>query len=134
VLGEQLGEEIGQITGMRILPTESGTPKVEVSFQATGTFAGHTVNDMGTYESVQRPDGSLFGHGQGVAMTPEGDTLSWVGQGAGRFGQGGSITWRGAIYYQSASAKFARLNGIAVVYEYETNDSGKVEAKYWEWK
>ena len=49
MLGEQIGEETGQITGMRVLPDEGHGTKVEVSFQASGTMLGAHVNDMGTY-------------------------------------------------------------------------------------
>ena len=52
MLGEQIGEETGQITGMRVLPDQGHAAKVEVSFQQTGTLLGAHVNDMGTYISV----------------------------------------------------------------------------------
>ncbi len=135
MLGDQVGEERGQITTMRVLAGEGEAPKVEVSFQATGTLLGAGVNDMGTYTSVARADGTLFGEGQGVTMTHDGGMATWRGQGAGRFsGSGGAVTWRGAIYYETASPQLAKLNGTAVVYEYESDESGKTEAKYWEWK
>jgi hypothetical protein len=133
--GEKLGEERGQITGMRVLPTEGPGPKVEVTFQAAGTIAGVDVTDMGTYVSVGRPDGTLFGEGQGVTMTQDGGMATWRGQGSGHFsGQGGAVSWRGAVYYESASVQLARLNSIAVVYEFDADESGKTEATYWEWK
>ena len=72
MLGEQLGEETGQITGLRVLPDEGVGPRVEVSFQASGTLLGTPESDMGTYVSVTRPDGTLFGDGQGVVMTDDG--------------------------------------------------------------
>ena len=40
MLGEQIGEETGQITAMRVLPAEGAGPKVEVSFQSSGTLLG----------------------------------------------------------------------------------------------
>jgi hypothetical protein len=135
VLGEQLGEERGQITGMRVLPPQGQGPTVEVSFQAAGKIVGADVTDIGTYISAARPDGTLFGEGQGVVMTTDGGVATWRGQGSGRFtGPGGAISWRGAVYYETASAQLSRLNGVAVVYEYEADESGKTEAKYWEWK
>ena len=135
MLGEQIGEETGQITAMRVLPAEGAGPKVEVSFQSSGTLLGARVNDMGTYISVTRPDGTLFGDGQGIAMTEDGEVATWRGAGVGRFtGQGGAVSWRGAIYFQSTSERLARLNGIAVVFEFETDQSGKVEAKSFEWR
>ncbi len=135
MLGEMIGEERGQITGMRVLPSESGMPKVEVSFQATGKLLGVEMTEHGTYSSVARPDGTFFGSGQGLSMTKDGKLLSWTGHGVGRpTGQGTAVSWRGAIFYQTTAPEFARLNGMAVVFEYETDENGRTHAKIWEWK
>jgi hypothetical protein len=135
MLGEQIGEVTGQITGMRVLPDEGHGAKVEVSFQQTGTLLGAHVNDMGTYISVTRPDGTLFGDGQGVTMTEDGEMATWRGQGVGRFtGRGGAVSYRGAVYFQTTSERLARLNSMAVVFEYESDESGKTTAKDYEWK
>jgi hypothetical protein len=66
MLGEMIGEESGQTTGIRVLPSEGPAPTVEVSFQAGGKLLGAETTDMGTYSSVVRPDGTLHGAGQGV--------------------------------------------------------------------
>lgn len=135
MLGEQIGEETGQITGMRVLPDDGAGPRVEVSFQANGTLLGIHVSDMGTYESVARPDGTLFGDGQGVIMGENGEMVSWRGQGVGKFtGHGTAVSWRGAVYFQTTSEALARLNGVAGIFEYETDESGKSEDKTYEWK
>ncbi|MFI9580555.1 hypothetical protein ACIHCQ_01605 [Streptomyces sp. NPDC052236] len=134
MLGELLNEERGETTGMRVLPAEDGHPAMEVSFQAAGTLLDTAAKDMGTYESFVRPDGTLFGDGQGILMTQDGETVTWHGQGIGHFTDTGGVNWRGAIYYQTASAKFARLAGIAGVFEFNTDEQGKVEAKVYEWK
>ncbi|MEW5959525.1 MAG: hypothetical protein AB1801_17510 [Chloroflexota bacterium] len=136
MLGERIGEETGRITGQRVLPTEGGGPKVEVSFEGTGTLLGVEITDMGTYHSAVRPDGTLFGEGQGIIMTRDGEMASWKGQGVGRFtGRGAAVSWRGAIYYQTASQKLARLNSVAAIFEYEVAEDGKtVQSALWEWK
>ncbi len=135
MLGEQIGEVTGQITGMRVLPDEGAGAKVEVSFQSSGTPLGVRASDMGTYVSAPRPDGTLFGDGRGVIMTEDGEMVAWRGQGVGPFtGHGMAVSWRGAIYYQTPSERLAALNGIAGVFEYETEESGKVAAKLHEWK
>ena len=135
MLGEELGVERGQVTNVRVLPPENQAPKTEASFQASGTLLGIDITDMGTYWSLVRPDGTLFGDGQGVVMTANGETATWRGQGVGRFtGRGTAVSWRGAIFYQTASEGLARLNGLAVVFEYEVDENGNVEARTWEWK
>jgi hypothetical protein len=135
MLGEQIGEETGQITGMRVLPDEGEGSRVEVSFQTNGMLLGAHVTSLGTYNSVTRPDGTLFGEGQGVTITEDGETAAWRGQGVGRLtGHGMATAFRGAIYFQTASSRLARLNGIAVVYEHEADESGKTADKSYEWK
>jgi hypothetical protein len=135
MLGELLGHESGKLTGMRVLPSEGPGPKVEASLQASGQLVGVDTTDIGTYWSVVQPDGTLFGDGQGVVMTRDGGMATWRGQGIGRFtGRGSAVSWRGAIYYQSASPQLARLNGVVGVFEYETDENGNTKAQVWEWK
>ena len=135
MLSKQIGEEAGQVTGTRVLPDEGAGPQVEMSIEENGTLLGVHVSEMCTFVSVIRPDGTLFAHGQGVATTDDGEMAPWQGQGAGRFtGHGTASSWRGAIYFQTASQRLARLNGIAAVFEFETDESGKTEAKTYEWK
>lgn len=134
MLGDQLERETGQITGMRVLST-SGEPKVEVSFQGKGQLMGVDVTDMGTYRSVMRPDGSMYGEGQGITMTSEGETVTWTGSGVGRpLGRGDASTWRGAVYYHTTSQKLAGLNSVVGVFEYENDENGNVEITVYEWK
>jgi hypothetical protein len=135
MLGEMLGQESGKLTGMRVLPSEGGGPKVEASFQASGQLVGVDTTDMGTYWSVVQADGTLSGEGQGVVMTRDGGMATWRGQGVGRFtGRGTGVSWRGAIYYQSASPQLARLNSVVGVFEYETDENGDTRSQVWEWK
>lgn len=108
---------------------------MEVSFQARGTILGLAATDMGTYSSVARPDGTLFGDGQGITMTADGDVATWRDQGVGRFtGRGSAVSWRGAIYYQTAAPKLAHLTSVAVIFEYEVDENGNTHAQIWEWK
>ncbi|MGH8895185.1 MAG: hypothetical protein ACRDWY_18060 [Actinomycetes bacterium] len=135
MLGEQIGQEIGQVTATRVLPSGPDGPRLEVSFEASGRLLDSDVIDMGTYVTVARADGTLFGEGQGILMTPEGDTVTWSGSGVGRMlGRGQAATYRGAIYHRSASPKFARLNGTACVYEYDVDEGGKTDGRLFEWK
>jgi hypothetical protein len=135
MLGEQIGEENGKVTVYRVLPTEGSTPKVEVSFQTSGTLLGRDTTDLGTYVSVVNPDGTLHGEGQGIVTTAKGDVVTWRGEGVGRFtGRQGTVSWRGAVYYRTASPELARLNTVAAIFEYEVEGNGNTHAKLWEWK
>ncbi len=130
MLGEQIGEERGKRTGRRVLSVDGGF-KVEVSFESAGKVLGLDVNEIGTYCSAPRPDGSLYGEGQGVILTADGQMATWKGQGVGKFVGGGAVSYRGAIYYSSASPKFARLNTVAVVFEFEVDAQGNTHSKLW---
>jgi hypothetical protein len=135
MIGDEIGGEHGKVTGYRILKSEGAGPKVEVAFQAAGKILGIDHTTLGTYTSITRPDGTVFGEGQGVVMGAGGEMASWVGQGVGKLaGRGQAISYRGAIYYQSASPKWARLNNVAAVFEYEVDEQGSTDAKIWEWK
>lgn len=135
MLGTQIGQEVGQITTTRVLPAGPDGPRVEVSFEASGRLLDADVIDMGTYVSVARPDGTIFGEGQGIVMTPEGDTVTWTGQGVGRMlGRGQAASYRGALYYRGTSPRFQRLNGLAGVFEFEVDEGGKTDAKLFEWQ
>ena len=133
MLGEKIGEETGRVTSQRVLPSD-GPPRVESSFQASGTLYGIAVTDIGTYVAVMRPDGNLYGEGQGVVMTADGGAATWKAQGIGKFGPGGSVSYRGALYYQTTHEPLLRLNDVAAVYEYEVDAEGNVVTRIWEWK
>jgi len=133
MLGEQIGELRGKRTSRRVVSVESGF-KVEVTFEDRGKMLGVEGGNIGTYQSMPRPDGTLCGEGQGVFLTSDGETVTWKGIGTGRFTGGGAVSYRGALSYSTMSKKFARLNAIAGVFEFEVDADGNTYTKIWEWK
>jgi len=134
MLGERIGEETGKVTSQRVLPAVNGAPRMETSFQAAGSIYGVGASDTGTYVATLRPDGTLHGEGQGVLMGKGGEAATWAGQGVGTMKKDGSISYRGACYYQSASPAWVRLNAVAGVFEYEVDAQGNTKGQLWEWK
>jgi hypothetical protein len=134
MLGNQIGEVIGQVTTMRVLPFEGSLTKMEVSFQGHGRLLDCDVNEIGTYISALQADGSLFGEGQGVEMASDGSVARWEGTGSGRITGPGRTSWRGTIHYSNATGSLSPLNGTCGAFEYEVDESGKSEAKIFEWK
>ncbi|MBI4442424.1 MAG: hypothetical protein HY649_03490 [Acidobacteria bacterium] len=134
MLGELLGEEKGKITGNRVVRSGAGGPRIEITFQVTGKILGKEYKNIGTYWSAMRPGGFMYGEGQGMLMTKDGDSVVWVGQGTGHFTAKGGMQWRGAIYFETGSQKLARLNGVAAIYEHEADANDNCSTKYWEWK
>lgn len=134
MLGEKIGEGKGKVTSQRVLPNPGGGPKMETTFQSSGTLLGVSETETGTYTATARPDGSLFGEGQGITMSSGGDVLTWTGQGVGTIKKDGAVSYRGAVYCQTASAKWAPLNSLAVLFEFEVDAQGNAKGQYFEWK
>ena len=136
MLGDKIGEESGKITGQKVLEIGEHGPKFEATYQGSGTTLGVGTTVMITYSSVVRPDGIIYGQGQGVLMTQDGEMATVKGEGLARpTGHGPyAASWRGNFYYQTASQKLARLNSIIAVFEYEVDENGNVQGTIWEWK
>ena len=132
MLGKELGSASGKRTGRRVLSVDGGF-KVEVSFESKGTLLGTPFFEIGTYTSGNRPDGSIYGEGQGVVISQDGDVITWKGAGAGVLTAGGGARYRGAVYYSTSAPKFASLNKIAAVFEFEGDAEGNTSTKLWEW-
>jgi hypothetical protein len=133
MLGEQIGEEIGKVMVRRVISVDGGT-KVEVTTQSTGKLLGVETRNTVTYRAGIRPDGSLYGEGQGLVVGKGGEQATWKGAGVGRLLEGGAVSYRGALYYHSDSPNFRRLNAVAVIFEYSADAEGNTKSKSWEWK
>jgi hypothetical protein len=132
MLGDLIGESKGRRIVRRILSVDP--PTAEVSFEDTGTMLGVGTSGSGTYNATVRPDGSIYGTGQGLIITADGDQIIWSGTGLGKFGAGGSVSYRGMIYYRTNSQKVGRLNNMCGAFEFETDPDGNTTSKVWEWK
>jgi hypothetical protein len=134
MLGELISETKGRRLVRRVLSTEP--PTAEVSFEDSGHLLGVPVTGMGSYTSVVSADGSIFGQGQGMSMTQDGEAITWKGVGQGRFGPGGTVSYRGMLFFRTTSQhkKLARINNACGAFEYDVDASGNTVAKSWEWK
>lgn len=132
MLGEQIGETKGRRLVQRVISIDP--PTAEVSFEDTGQILGFPTTGMGTYTSVIRPDGTIFGQGQGLSMTQDGEAITWTGTGIGKFGPGGAVSYRGMLFIRTASQKLTRINNACGAFEYEVSADGKTTSKIWEWK
>jgi hypothetical protein len=132
MLGNQIGELKGKRLVRRVLSVTP--PTAEVSFEDAGQLLGVNTTGMGTYTSAVRPDGSIFGHGQGMSMTDKGEAVTWSGTGLGKFGPGGSVSYRGMLFLQTTSTQLAALNNTCAAFEYEVDPAGNTISKLWEWK
>lgn len=131
-----LGDKIGEVTGKRLVRRVLSVepPTAEVTFEDSGKLFDIPVTGMGSYTSTVREDGSIYGTGQGMEMTEEGESVTWTGTGSGHFGPGGSVSYRGMLFFRTTSKKLARLNNACAAFEYEVAGNGTTVSKMWEWK
>ena len=134
MLGEVIGDTRGQAISTRILPDEGQGPRMEITDQGVGTLYGVGVTATVTYVGTLRPNGTISGDGTGILMTADGESATYRGVGVGTFSRPGATTWRGSLFFETASPKLSRLNGIAVVFEYSVDEGGKSEGHFTEWK
>jgi hypothetical protein len=133
MLGEQISEGRGKRGGRRVVSTEPQF-RVEVSFEESTKVLGVEGLNIGTYVSMNKPDGSLYAEGQGVFASFTGDTVTWKAMGVGRLLPSGAVSYRGALSWSTESQKLASLNTMAGVYEFEVDVNGGTQSKIWEWK
>ena len=133
MLGAELGQEVGRIICQRIVDAEG--PKIESTFSAEGTYRTIAVTDLGTYLTIPRSSWNLYGQGQGVLTTTDGQIATWVAQGLRRFTAPHVIRFRGSvIYHTDSSGTLAFINNNEAVFEYEINEIGNTSARNWEWE
>ena len=134
-LGDLILEEVGQVTGTRVLSTDGSGTNLELSLHLTGTIRGVPQTTMWTYTTLTRPDGSIYGHGQGIMTTQDGDVVHLIGHGSAEAPPpGGTARFCTMLHPHSTSEKYADLNTIGLVGEYEVAPDGTATNKCWEWK
>ena len=134
-LGDLILEEVGQMTGTRVLSTDASGTNLELSLHLTGTIRGVPETTMWTYTTLTRPDGSIYGHGQGIMTTQDGDVVHLIGHGSAEAPPaGGTARFCTMLHPHCTSAKYADLNTIGLVGEYEVAPDGSATNKAWEWK
>ena len=136
-LGSPIMESNGMITGQRVLEVYP-IPKMEVSFFQNSTLKGNiSASEMGTYESVMKKDGSVYGKGQGMIFTQNGEMAIYTAQGIGHTAPNGNMVFLGSLFFDtnSTTGQLSFLKNMVGMFEYEVDHrDGKTTAKVWEWK
>ncbi len=134
MLGELLAQGSGKRTGLRVLPSDGPSPKVEISIEGTSTVLGFKAQMMSTFWNTFKADGVLYGEGQGFLMTEQGDVVQFKGFGIARVnGPGAPIRYAVCDSFSTTSERLARLNSVAAVSEYEVDQEGNYSYKAFEW-
>jgi hypothetical protein len=71
MLGELIYEHKGKITSQRVLDAEGA--KMKTSFAGSAKYRGTDGTEIGTFSSILRPEGVLYGEGQGVITSKDGE-------------------------------------------------------------
>jgi hypothetical protein len=125
MLGDQLGEVHGTVSGFRVVKADAGT-RIETNFEGSGTFCGQNVTEIVTYWATARMDGTFYGGADGLIVTPDVQNAVYSGNGVGNMlGDNLAAQWRGALYYSSFSPAFASLNLTTVLFEFQIEPDGK---------
>jgi hypothetical protein len=82
MLGEQIAELKGKITGQRVLDSEGA---METSISARGSVRGTQVSENLTFIARPTSAGVLHGEGLGVIMAGDSEMATYTGKGIGRF-------------------------------------------------
>jgi hypothetical protein len=77
----------------------------------------------------------MYGEGEGVMTTQDGDVIHLKGSGSGQApAPGDTTTFRTINFAHTASVKYADLNSIGLVGHFDGAADGSTVSKNWEWK
>ena len=134
-LGDLALDETGAIDEVRELSNDEAGINNEIKLTLKGTIRGVPETTKWTYTALARPDGSVYGAGTGVMTTEDGDVINVTGAGACKAaGPSESTHFKTMIFAHSTSPKFADLNHVGLVGEYDITADGNATNKCWEWK
>jgi hypothetical protein len=104
MLGEQIAEVKGKITGQRVLDIEG--PSIETSLSASGSLKGIQMKETITFVGkLTNTNGIIHGKGKAVIMAGESELATYTGEGIGRVNPSGSINWRGSYFFSTLHQK-----------------------------
>ena len=135
MLGDQIYEGKGKITGVRVLEIDgSDGVKTETSYMLQSKLKGIDVTENGTFTAVNRSENKQYGEDKAVVMAQDGSTAAMVARGIGQATGPEKISFRGfAIAGPSGTGKLAALNNTVIAFEAEI-EGENLSVKGWEWK
>jgi hypothetical protein len=71
--------------------------KIETTIDTSGKLLGVDIRERGTHWSVMRPDGTLYGEGQGLITGKSGEATTWLASGVGTMRKDDGVDFRGAV-------------------------------------
>ena len=137
MLGDEIYEARGKVTGVRVIGIEEGPNGVrtETSYTMQGKIKGIEITETGTFIAVMRSENKQYGEDKTVIMARDGSSTgtvrSWgISQATGPE----KSSFRGfGICGQSNTGKLAAFNNMTIVFNTEV-EGENLSAKGWEWK
>lgn len=93
MLGDQIYEGKGKITGTRVLDVDG--PKIENSYMVQSKLKGIEVTETGTFTATMRSDGVQYGEDKALIMAQDGSGGTMMAHGIGRQVGADKISFRG---------------------------------------
>ena len=133
-------EKIGSIkavTTARTFPANGTNPVFEVSaISGKGTLAGaEIIQMMATYNAEMGSTGILLGEcpNAGVVIAADG-VATFRATGIGTFTEDGGATFKGVCYFQTSAPSLTKLNGAAIIFNWDVDAEGNAAWELWQWK
>jgi len=133
-------EKIGSIkavTTAKTLPANGTNPVFEVSaISGKGSLAGaEIIQMMATYNAEMGSTGILLGEcpNAGVVIAADG-VATFRATGIGTFTEDGGATFKGVCYFQTSAPSLTKLNGAAIIFNWDVDAEGNAAWELWQWK
>lgn len=134
MIGDLFYEATGKVTSQRVLDLKG--PKVETSFMVSGNMKNIPVIEIGTFWSIPRPDGTVYGEDKDVIYTKEDNEIATAdAKVIGKFVNKDVMRFVGSVFFNASyQGKLAFLNGIVGIFEANVEGGTKLSIRKWEWK
>lgn len=136
MLGDQIYEGRGKITGIRVLEIEGPNGvKTETSYTMQSKLKGIDVTENGTFTAVMRSENKQYGEDKTIIVAHDGSSVgTMISRGIGQTTGPEKLSFRGfAIMGPSNTGKLAAFNNMTIVFDTEV-EGENLSAKGWEWK
>lgn len=135
-LGDPFYKERTKATSIRVIDVING-PKVEVSFSGNGTIRDSiNVTDIGTIWTLPTSGGMIYGEGQGLLTTQQGEMATYTQKAIGQYTPEGRVVFHGSMFFKTLSptGQLASLDNQMGIYNYESDIAGNAIRQVWEWQ
>ena len=90
---------------------------------------------MATYNAEMGSTGILLGEcpNAGVVIAADG-VATFRATGIGTFTEDGGATFKGVCYFQTSAPSLTKLNGAAIIFNWDVDAEGNAACELWQWK